>query len=94
MNILHNVFEHESKITGMQSTLSSGKMDKDKKQRSVKWGEDEIKVRVISNALQHTATHCNTLQHTATYCNTKQHTETYYTATQKPAVCEMGRRLN
>ena len=27
----------------------------------------------VSNAAQHTTTHCNTLQHTATHCSTLQH---------------------
>ena len=30
-----------------------------------------------SNALRHTATHCDSRQHTATHCNTRQHTATH-----------------
>jgi len=34
--------------------------------------------RLLTYALQHTATHCNMLQHTATHCNILQHTTTHW----------------
>jgi len=39
-----------------------------------------------SEALQHTATHCNTLQHTATHCYTLQHTATHCNTLQHTAI--------
>ena len=40
-------------------------------------------LRLVTSALQHTATHCNTLQHTATHCNALQRTATHRNTLQQ-----------
>jgi hypothetical protein len=43
---------------------------------------------IVTNTLQHAATHCNTLQHTATNRNTLQHTITHCIIPQRSMVPE------